>query len=209
MQIKQLFIPSVYTNCYLAASETGSKAVVIDPGAAGGNLLSTIEKFLTDGGFTLSAILLTHGHYDHVGGVSALREKYPDVPVYLHPLDVSRADGELFPVAGLGELLPLADGQKLIIGDMEFTVLHTPGHTEGSVCFLCGDVLFTGDTLFCGSCGRTDFPGGSWEMLMDSLKKLSALKGDYQVLPGHDALTTLEAERRTNPFLRTAVGQGG
>jgi len=209
MQIEQIYIPSVYTNCYLAADESSRKAAIIDPGDGDARTLATIGHLLTDGGFTLSAILLTHGHFDHVGGVAELRRRFPGVPVYLHPLDAERNDGELFPTGNLGALLPLSDGQKLTIGNMTLEVIHTPGHTEGSVCFRCGNTLFTGDTLFRGSCGRTDFPGGSWDNLMASLRKLSQLEGDYQVLPGHDAATTLEAERQRNPFLAAAREEGG
>ena len=101
----------------------------------------------------------------------------------------------------------LHDGDGLKVDDLLFRVLFTPGHTEGSICLLGGKALFTGDTLFRGSMGRTDFPGGSYDAIMDSLKRLAALPGDYKVCPGHEALSTLEAERKGNYYMREAVGQ--
>ena len=99
------------------------------------------------------------------------------------------------------------DGDEISMDSITFRVLETPGHTPGSVCLLCGNLLFAGDTLFAGSCGRTDFPGGSWKAMLASLKRLSALPGDYTVLPGHGEASTLDQERQTNPYMKEAMAQ--
>ena len=99
----------------------------------------------------------------------------------------------------------LHEGDELDFDGLRFKVLHTPGHTPGSVCFLCGDLLFSGDTLFAGSCGRTDLPGGSWKDMTASLRRLAELEGDYTVLPGHEESTTLSAERESNPYIEMAL----
>ena len=201
MDIKRIYIPSVYTNCYLLADEATGAAAVIDPGD---DVTDTVERLCTDNGWTLRGVFLTHGHYDHVGGVTALRQAFPDVSVYLHPADTG-GTSQLLPTAGLGNVTLWRDGDVVKLGDLQVEVLHTPGHTPGSVCLRCRDVLFSGDTLFAGSCGRTDFPGGSMEEMMASLARLGGLEGDLRVLPGHEGETTLSRERQYNPYLRQAM----
>ena len=201
MDIRHIYIPSVFTNCYLLADEDSGALAVIDPGD---DISDSLLRFCVDNGWDLRAIFLTHGHYDHVGGVAALRLAFPNVPVYLHAED-SHRDDRLMPTAGLGPLTLLRDGDVVPLGNLTVEVLHTPGHTRGSVCLRCRDALFTGDTLFAGSMGRTDFPGGSDEQMLGSLKRLGALEGDYRVFPGHNEFTTLERERQENPYLREAM----
>lgn len=202
MDIKHIYIPSVYTNCYLLVDEDSGALAVIDPGD---DVSDALLHLCTDNGWDLRAVFLTHGHYDHVGGVTALRQALPNVPVYLHPEDAGGTD-RLLPTADLGPLTLWREGDVVPVGSLQVEVLHTPGHTRGSVTLRCRDALFTGDTLFAVSCGRTDFPGGSWERMLESLKRLGELEGDFRVFPGHNGFTILDRERETNPYLREAMG---
>ena len=200
MQIKMMQVGPLGTNCYLLEDEASKTAAVVDPG---GDALRILSQAQADG-VTIRLILLTHAHFDHTGGVSALRKALPDVPVYLHPADAALLGSEVFPAIG-APTVPYEEGDTVTRGDLTIHVLHTPGHTPGGVCLLAGDALFTGDTLFCGSMGRTDFAGGSYEQIMASLKRLAQLPGDYRVLPGHMDATTLDRERQSNFFLREAL----
>lgn len=200
MIIKYVYIPNGYTNCYILADEKTKAAAIIDPG----DTVPEIKELVKKDNLDVRAIFLTHGHYDHVGGVAALRKKYKDIPVYLHPEDAGK-DTELMPTRALDPVTLWRDGDVVMVGELQVEVLHSPGHSAGSVTLRCQDVLFTGDTLFTQSVGRTDFPGGSQEALMASLKRLGELEGDYQVLPGHDTFTSLDQERQGNPYLKQAL----
>jgi len=202
IDIQRIYIPSVFTNCYLLADTDSGAAAVIDPGD---DVTGPVSALCQERGYTLSQIYLTHGHYDHVGGVNSLRALYPQAQVHLHPEDAGK-DSQLFPTADLGWITLWRDRELVKLGTLTVEILHTPGHTKGSVCLRCGDALFTGDTLFQGSCGRTDFPGGDWDEMVSSLRRLGGLEGDYRVLPGHNSATTLDRERQTNPYLREAMG---
>ena len=191
--------PPLYTNTFLLISDAGH-AVVVDPAADA----QTYDKILKENNAQLTTILCTHGHYDHVGALPELRKALPDVPVYLHPADAALVGGDVFPAVG-AETTPYQDGDVVKLGKMDIEVLHTPGHTPGGVTLKVGDVLLTGDTLFQGSMGRTDFEGGSYAEIMASLGRLGRLSGDYHVLPGHMGASTLEQERKTNYYLREAM----
>ncbi len=194
MEIKTLQLGMLQTNCYIAWAKHARGCAVVDPGDEPEKVIACLEAL----GRVPEAIVLTHGHFDHIGGVAALREKY-GCPVYLH-------DGDLhLPAQMTGGPLPgtahYGDGDVLWVAGLKIRIMHTPGHSGGSVCLVCEDVLFSGDTLFAGSIGRTDFPGSDHGAMMQSLERLANLPGDYRVLPGHAEETTLDEERRSNPFL--------
>ena len=207
MEISVLRLGQIGTNCYIFRREGGYKCGVVDPGDQG----EQVARWLVDKGLEAEAVLLTHGHFDHILGIPGLREEWPDLPVYCHPADLGGRDttslfGETFPtVRSFGDITPYREGDHITVAGVELDVLETPGHTPGSVTLRAGDVLFTGDTLFAGSMGRTDFEGGNGEAMKTSLRRLGELPGDYQVLPGHESQTTLEQERRTNYCLRMAL----
>lgn len=203
MDIRKLVVSAYGTNCYLLADDDTKALAVIDPGD---KVTDAVQAACRENGWTLKAIYLTHGHMDHVGGVASLRRAYPHVPTYLHAADCGSGDG-MRPTDGIGELTHWQDGDTLTLGNLTVKVLHTPGHTPGSVCLMVDNVLFTGDTLFAGSMGRTDFPGGSERDIMGSLKRLGSLEGDRAVLPGHMGTSTLSAERQSNPYLIMAMGR--
>ena len=202
MDIQILQVGPIGTNCYLLCDETEKLCAVVDPGGDAARVAAAV----VDTGSAPCAILLTHGHYDHTGGVAELRAKWPDVPVYLNHRDQYEGDAylqQLFPpVAGTRNY---DEGDTIAVGGLTLSVLATPGHSEGGVTLRCGDALFCGDTLFAGSCGRTDFPGGSVKKIMASLKRLGSLEGDLTVYPGHMEPSTLERERAWNPYLRQAM----
>lgn len=194
MEITTLTLGDYMTNCYILRQEASSKCLIIDPGYEAGRILA----FLQEKHLEPEAILLTHGHFDHVGAVGDIAAE-TDCDVY-----ISAADLSLPPMITNGKLFYThtypASGTLNLAG-LTLRILPTPGHTPGSVCLLTGDTILSGDTLFRGSCGRTDLPGGSWEQIAASLKTLAALPGDYRVLPGHGEETTLDWERKHNPYL--------
>ena len=194
LKIHTLTLGMYQTNTYIIHEENSKGCCVIDPGYEADAILRKCEAL----GLNVEAILLTHGHFDHVGAVK----------------DLAADTGcRVFACAGDEQLPPMFTGGKLYVTDryeegtilniagLYIRVLHTPGHTPGSVCLLVDDVIFSGDTLFAGSCGRTDI-GGSWTEIQASLKRLSLLEGDFTVYPGHGESTTLAAERRYNPYMR-------
>ena len=202
MQVKVLQVGPIGTNCYLLEDEKAHVAAVIDPGDEAGRILQVIK----DDGMDVKYILLTHGHYDHTTAVPELHQALPQAEIYIHKADANGAGSRLFPLAGqIPDLKFYDEGDALTLGELTIQALHTPGHSKGSVTLKVGDVLFCGDTLFAGSCGRTDLAGGSYDEIMASLKKLGELPGDCHVCPGHDVTSTLERERRSNPFLREAM----
>ena len=193
IDIKELGI--YFVNCYLIREEQSKSCVVIDPGGNANKVLAYLEE----NGLTLEAILLTHGHFDHVGAVKDLYEKTL-CKVYLHTDDLMLPEN--FTAGPLFYTHEYNEGDVLEMAGLTIHVMHTPGHTEGSVCLMVDDVIFSGDTLFSHSCGRTDLPGGDPDAIMKSLARLKALEGDYRVMPGHNRATTLAIEREYNPFMK-------
>lgn len=193
MEIRTLHLGPLETNCYIVSGTPG-RCAVIDPGGDGETLLEKLAAW----GLTPEAVLLTHRHFDHVGAADTVARRFA-CPIYLHAADRDIHFPMLF--GKVGDSLPVAEGDCLEVAGLRFTVLHTPGHSEGSVCLRCGDALFSGDTLFAGSCGRVDFPGSSKTAMRASLKRLATLSEDLRVFPGHGGATTLLREKETNPYL--------
>lgn len=200
------------TNSYIVISSSGN-AVLIDAPAEANYILEELEFYKCK----LKKIFLTHGHFDHIGAVADLVEK-TGCEVYIHPLDekmLRNGDAMLaahFRSRGYktynGDVTLFTENDILRLDELEFDVLETPGHTPGSVCFICGEVMFTGDTLFCRSIGRTDLEGGDHEQMKKSLAKIADLGGNLTIYPGHMGNTTLDQERRMNPYLREYSGGG-
>ncbi|MDD3613567.1 MAG: MBL fold metallo-hydrolase [Caldicoprobacterales bacterium] len=205
MKVLTLKTGYMAANAYIVYTENKPEAVIIDPG----DDIELIMDLIKEHELKLEKILLTHGHFDHIGAVKDLKER-TGAQVAIHKQE---ADFLTDPNKNLSYIINrqivqdpadifLEDGDLIRVADMEFKVLHTPGHTEGGVCYKLGKVLFTGDTLFEGSVGRTDLSGGSYEQLMSSIReKLLVLDDDHLVYPGHGRQTTIGRERRENPFL--------
>ena len=194
LHIHVLPLGDYQTNCYILHNDGSSDCVVLDPGYEPEIILS----YLAEKKLNLTAIALTHCHFDHVGAVKELAAQ-TDCRVYLNQKDLA-----LPPMLTNGPLYytdTYKDGDTVPLAGIPFRVLETPGHTPGSVCLMTGAHLFSGDTLFAGSCGRTDLPGGDSRAMRGSLRKLAALEGDYDVYPGHGSATTLAREKQTNPYL--------
>ena len=199
MEIRCMVAGDFFTNCYIAWGGGPGPAVLIDPADDAPGLLRLLDSLE----LTPEAVLLTHGHYDHVGGVKGLHEA-TGAPVSFPEKDLVLPEN--FTAGPLFYTELFDEGDRFTVGSMTFDVLSTPGHTPGSACLRCGDALFTGDTLFQGSCGRTDMPGGDMDQMMASLRRLGALEGDYRVFPGHGGDTTLDTERRYNYYMKEAAG---
>lgn len=199
MIIKAIPTGEIQANCYIVMDENTSEAVIIDPGADEKIIYNLIENMKAK----VKYILLTHGHFDHVGAVEYLSEKL-NVPFYINKKDEEYAlkDDYVFTKLRNADGY-LKEGDTFKIGNKEIKVLETPGHSKGGVSFLIEDNLFTGDTLFLGSIGRTDFNGGSFEEIISSIKtKLIPLGDNIKVYPGHGPSSTISYEKMRNPYLR-------
>ena len=189
------------TNTYLALN--GERAFVVDPGADADKILAAAEAE----GAKIEWVLLTHAHFDHIGGVAELQRAGAQVVLHRDDLGIVSSFKNLAFYTGVKveKFLPdvtVSGGETLDVAGVKVRVIHTPGHTAGGVCYVADDIIFTGDTLFELSYGRTDFPTGSFKELKNSvLNKLFVLPGDYRLLPGHGAPTTLAFEREHNPIL--------
>jgi hydroxyacylglutathione hydrolase len=205
LEVRLLAVGPLEGNCYLVKCGAAGEGVVVDPGDEAARVAEVIEGM----GLRPEVILLTHGHVDHTNAAAQLRERF-GAKVACHPADVPMVDGAEGARSLFGfERRPCAvdreveEGDALTVGGVEFKVLHTPGHTGGSVCYLAGLALFTGDTLFQGSIGRTDLPGGSERDMARTLAdRIATLDGALVVYPGHGPVTTIADEKRFNPFLQ-------
>lgn len=186
--VVRLMVGPLMVNCYIVGCKETKEAVVIDPGGDVPRIVSELVKR----GLTAKYLLNTHGHWDHTGGNEELM-RVTKAPLLIHPADAGNA--------GESAIGFLEEGQEICFGTYRLTVLHTPGHSPGSVCFHSPGVVFSGDTLFAGSIGRTDLPGGSYEALLDGVRrKLFCLEDDTRVYPGHGPASTIGQEKRSNPF---------
>lgn len=203
MTITEIHAKYVFSaNCYLVQSREGN-AFLVDPGAEAEGIIAAIRAQ----GVTPKMILLTHGHFDHVGAVKELQKEYPGLPVYIAQADQELLEGD-DKTGALGRRFIrdqspytfradgyLREGEDLTVDELTVKVMATPGHTKGSVCLFCGSTIFSGDTLFLHDCGRTDLYGGSFPEICDSLRRLAALEKDYTVRPGHGEMTSIDEER--------------
>lgn len=194
---------SMDNNCSLIIDEKTNQSALVDCNEFSQKMIDMI------GDTDLKYILLTHGHFDHIIGVKSVKEKYgaqvviskEDEPM-LNSAKLSLAVFCNAPQNNVDADIIVKDGDEITLGETKIKVMATPGHTSGSVCYIAENCIFSGDTLFYCSCGRTDFPSGSPEQMMSSLQKLKALDGDYKVYTGHNNLTTLDFERKNNPYMK-------
>lgn len=202
MKIKTLAMGSIGTNCYVVSDDAGTTAIIDCDGDP-----RPLFSYIAENNLKPTHILLTHGHYDHIGAVNLVKEKYgckvvagkDEMQVLTNPsINCSAYCG--VPLAITPDIL-VSDGEVVTVGNLHFQSLFTPGHTEGSLCYILEDHIFSGDTLFQGSCGRTDLATGDWGSILRSLKRLRDLPGDYSVYPGHGPATTLGIERSSNPYM--------
>lgn len=204
MNVETFTVGAFQQNCYLLVDQRSGKAVIVDPGGEGDRLVEAVESC----GAELEAIWITHAHVDHVGAIASIKRKW-DVPVYLHPADrrlyeAASRQAEVYGVPFEEPPPPdceFFDGQHLSLGDVDFTVMHAPGHAPGHVVIHGDGMALVGDCLFAGSIGRTDLPFSNPPQLAETLKKIADLPPETVVYPGHGMETTIAEERVSNPFL--------
>ena len=206
MHIKGIQVGQLGTNCYIVADEATKECAVIDPGDES----SVILDYLEDNHLTCKVIMLTHGHHDHWLGLDGVREG-TGAPAYINKKDAYPRGqaGPRMKFPADEEIRYYAEGDTVTVGSLVFTVMETPGHSSGSVCLICGDAIFSGDTLFRDSCGRTDFEDGDMNAMLQSLLRLDALEGNYEVYPGHMEYTSLDRERAFNYYITYAKNSTG
>ena len=205
MKLRIFALGPMQTNCYFLVDEATDKTVIVDPACDANGIADKLKRH----GCKPEAVVLTHAHFDHMLALDELRERF-DIPLFVHEgdapavIDPSLSMMDLYADVHTGckpaERL-LKDGDEISFGNTTLKVIHTPGHTPGSICLTEGDTMISGDTLFKESIGRYDFPGGDYKTLMKSLEKLLSLETDYNVYPGHGPKTTLSHEREFNYFI--------
>lgn len=209
MVISVATVGMLMTNCYIVMDETTKEAVVIDPGARSEKILSIIKDMDAD----VKYIIFTHAHYDHIMASYDVQQA-TNAKIAVHADDAYLLKKEevtkfgRYTTAKYVEVTPdiiLKDGDTIKVGNLKFDVMSTPGHSNGSICLVCEDVIFSGDTLFKGTCGRCDLVNGDLSKMYISLKRLAELKGNYRVLPGHESPTTLDDERNYNEYMMEAM----
>jgi glyoxylase-like metal-dependent hydrolase (beta-lactamase superfamily II) len=193
-------------NCYVVTDEKTKKTFIVDPGGHNLDMVNHIKN----NGLVLEYVILTHAHGDHMGGVTGILEEFPDAKLVACIHDKALLEDANLNMSTMVYGYPVAfsadryvtDGETMKVGEMELKFLHTPGHTPGGMCIQVEDVLFSGDTLFEQSIGRTDFPGSSYQAIVKSIReKLFVLPDDTKVLPGHMGSTTIGFEKENNPFV--------
>lgn len=202
LSVKSAVFGGLQNNCYLITDKDTNKSALVDCTEFSDRMLDFI------GNADLEYILLTHGHFDHIGGVSEISKRF-NAKVVISSIDAPMLSSSKLSLAAFcGAVhnnssadITVEDNDVIELGNSEIYVISTPGHTSGSVCYMCDDNLFTGDTMFFCSCGRTDFPTGSPVDMQKSLNKLASLNGDYKIFAGHDRQSTLDFERKNNPYI--------
>ncbi|WP_416175416.1 MBL fold metallo-hydrolase [Clostridium sp.] len=200
MKIKRMPVGVYYANCYILLDEEKMECAVIDPGGNADTIKSALKDLNVE---NVKFILLTHGHADHTGAAREIKKSY-NAPIYISEKDCDMMRRGAYMYGDIHDIVDnfLVDNEELDLGKLKIKVINTPGHTPGGVCFLVNGVVFTGDTLFNGSIGRTDFEGGDQKTLIESIKtRLMSLSNCTIVLPGHEERTSIEKERITNPYL--------
>ena len=192
MNVKPFNVGYLSTNCYVVSCEETKEAVIIDPGIENVTEANLILEFIKRNGLNVKYIINTHGHPDHISGNSYMK-KATGASILIHENHKGKANPDR----------KLREGDFIEVGNFKLVVIHTPGHTKSGICLIGDNAVFTGDTLFAGSVGRTDFPGGSYKQLINSIKtKLLPLPDTFIVYPGHEAFSTIENEKKFNPFLQ-------
>ena len=203
MIIKSIAVGPLQANCIIVADDASKKAIVVDPGDESDRIVGIVNEM----GLTVEVIVCTHGHFDHIAVVGDIKNQtgarvaihHDELPLYYGAKDMAAFWGHSMDAPPDPDIL-LSEGDTLTIGDLNFSILHTPGHSPGGICLYGGNTVITGDTLFKGSVGRTDFYGGDMEKLKQSFRRLLALPEDTNVLPGHGPATTIGREKKENMF---------